>query len=108
MQRVEVGNSYPLLRVVFSRNGKPRIYPRATSFHLRYTIDAYQKCEAVGGDIDAVFAWKIEIKAKLRSGLPVGLNLTLASNLKTLASAANQYFENLAARGLDIKTIRTY
>ena len=34
MQRIKAGRTYPLIRVVFSRNGKPKIDPRATSFYL--------------------------------------------------------------------------
>ena len=109
MQRIKAGRTYPLIRVVFSRNGKPKIDPRATSFYLRYTLDGKRKCDAVGSDIDAVLARKIEIESKLRTGASVGINPTLvAPNLTTLTGAANQYFENLAASGLDIKTIHTY
>ena len=109
MLRIKAGRTYPLIRVVFSKNGKPKIDPRATSFYLRYTLDGKRKCDAVGSDIDAVLARKIEIESKLRTGAPVGINPTLvAPNLTTITGAANQYFENLAARGLDIKTTHTY
>ncbi len=109
MLRIKAGRTYPLIRVVFSKNGKPKIDPRATSFYLRYTLDGKRKCDAVGSDLDAVLARKIEIESKLRTGAPVGINPTLvAPNLTTITGAANQYFENLAARGLDIKTTHTY
>jgi integrase len=110
-QRIPSGSNYSWRTVKFHGNGNPKADPEAVSFGIRQTVDGKQRMEPCATLDDAMLRLKqlrVEHIAE-KEGVRINRTQTAVTLEKTpMADAVKKYFENCAAMGKDVKSMRTY